>query len=74
MTNVEQFQSKGYVYVKNAINTDILNLVTNYSLFDEQQNYSLVQGPNPQIHNSHSSYGDPLMESLFPPWKVQRPR
>jgi hypothetical protein len=65
MTNVEQFQSKGYVYVKNAINTDILNLVTNYSLFDEQQNYSLEQGPNPQIHNSHSSYGNPLMESLL---------
>jgi hypothetical protein len=65
MTNVEQFQSKGYVYVKNAVNTDMLNLVSNYSLFDEQQNYNLEEGPNPQIHNSHSSYGNPLMESLL---------
>ena len=65
MTNAKKFQSKGYVYVKNAINSDILNLVSNYALFDEQQNYSLEEGPNPQIHNSHSSYGNPLMESLL---------
>jgi hypothetical protein len=62
MNTVEQFKTKGYVYVKNAIDDDLVNLVSNYSLIDEQQNYS---PEDCQIHNSHSSYGDPLMESLL---------
>jgi hypothetical protein len=65
MNNVEQFKTKGYVYIKNAIDDSLVNLVSNYSLIDEQQNYSLEEGPHCQIHNSHSSYGDPLMESLL---------
>lgn len=65
MTNIEQFKANGYVYVKNAIAKNIIDLVSNYSLIDEQQNYSPEQGPHCQIHNSHSSYGDPLMESML---------
>jgi hypothetical protein len=65
MTNIDQFKDKGYVYIKNAIDSDLVNLVSNYSLFDEQQNYSLEEGSHCQIHNSHSSYGDPLMESML---------
>lgn len=65
MTNIEQFNVNGYVYVKNAVDKSLLNLVSNYALFDEKQNYSPEQGPNCQIRNSHSSYGDPLMESML---------
>jgi hypothetical protein len=65
MTNAEHFFSNGYVYIKNAIDKNIADIVSAYSLFDEQQHYKLETGETPQIHNSHSSYGDPLMESML---------
>lgn len=65
MNNIEKFKSKGYVYIKDAIDADLLSLISNYSLIDEQQNYSPEEGPHCQIRNSHSSYGDPLMESML---------
>jgi hypothetical protein len=65
LTNAEKFAKNKFVMVKNVISPGMVNLVTQYAIFDEMQNLSLEKGPTPQIHNSHSSYADPLMESLL---------
>jgi len=63
--NVEYFQKHKYVAVKNVIDKDLMEVVYQYTLFDEDQDLSLEVGPTPQIHNSHSKYADPLMETLL---------
>lgn len=68
MNNVELFQKQGYVLVKNAISKELANLITQYTLFDETQNLTLERSTSTQdvqIHNSHSKYADPMMESLL---------
>lgn len=64
-TTVQEFSEKKYVVVKNAVSKDIVNLVSQYALLDEQNDLTLEQGSQPQIHNSHSKYADTLMESLL---------
>jgi hypothetical protein len=63
--NPDLFVKNKYVHVKNVLTDDMIGLISQYALFDERRNFSLEQGPDPQIHNSHSSYADPLMESLM---------
>jgi hypothetical protein len=64
-TNPEKFLDNGFIVLKKAVNPEIAKLITLYSLFDEMQNLSLERGDSPQIHNSHSSYADPMMEALL---------
>lgn len=56
------FNDNGYVLVKNALNLDIVNIITQYALFDELQNFS---PDGVQVPNAHSKYADPAMESLL---------
>lgn len=63
--NVKHFEEKKYTIVKNALSKEICDLIYQYTLFDEDQDMSLEVGPVPQIHNSHSKYADPMMESLL---------
>lgn len=63
--NIKTFEKQGYVLVKNALSKEVTDLVTQYTLFDEGNDLQLEEGPTPQIHNSHSQYADPLMESLL---------
>jgi hypothetical protein len=68
MENVEIFRSQGYVSVSNTMSRDMLSIIEQYTLIDEHQDLSLEESSamnNPQIHNSHSKYADPLMESLL---------
>lgn len=65
MSTVKKFKENKYVLVKNAISPEIVNLVSQYALIDEKNDFTLEEGANPQIHNSHSQYSDGLMESLL---------
>jgi hypothetical protein len=60
--NVKQFKEKGYTLVKNAVSEDVVNLITQYALFDEARDFN----PDPmQVPGAHAKYGDPVMESLL---------
>lgn len=62
------FKKNGYVLVKNLLNKELRDFITQYALFDEMQNfsneYSLYKN-NAQVPNAHSKYADPAMESLL---------
>lgn len=58
----KEFQKNGYCIVKNAINPELRDFVTQYALFDEMQNYS---PDNVQVVGAHAQYADPAMETLL---------
>ena len=63
MNNIpEQFKNNKYCMIKSAISQEIADLVTQYALFDEIQDYH----PDKEfVLGAHSKYADPLMESLL---------
>jgi hypothetical protein len=62
---VEEFKKNKYVLVKDAVDKKIVNLISQYALIDEKNDFTLEEGKHPQIHNSHSQYSDTLMESVL---------
>ena len=64
-SSVKTFEKNGYVLVKKAVSQEVVDLVTQYALFDEKQDLSIEVGDVPQVPGMHSSYGDPMMESLL---------
>jgi hypothetical protein len=60
--NVIEFNKKRYTVVKNAISSDVIELVTQYALFDEMQDFNADKN---QVIGAHSKYADPVMESLL---------
>lgn len=52
----------GYTVVKNVISKEICDLVCQYAIFDELQNFSPDVA---QVIGAHSKYADPLMESIL---------
>jgi hypothetical protein len=62
MSTVEQFKEKGYCLVKNAVSKELVDLATQYALFDEMQDFN---PDNAQVVGAHAKYADPLMESLL---------
>jgi hypothetical protein len=65
MNNIELFEKQRYVELKKVLSPDMINLISTYAKLDEKTDFSLEDGKNPQIHNSHSQYADTLMESLL---------
>ncbi len=61
--NIDFFIKNSYVFVKNALNKDIVKLISDYALFDEIQNY--CPDPDDQVVGVHSKYADPAMESML---------
>lgn len=60
--SVQEFNEKGYTLIKNALNEELRDVITQYALFDEMQDF------NPdgyQVPNAHSKYADPAMESML---------
>jgi hypothetical protein len=58
----EEFNNKGYTLIKNALNTELRDVITQYALFDEMQDF------NPdgiQVPEAHSKYADPAMEAML---------
>ena len=62
MKTVEEFKEKGYTVVKNAVNKELCNFVTQYALFDEMQDFQTDGG---QVPNAHAKYADPAMETML---------
>jgi hypothetical protein len=58
------FSKNGYCIVKNVISPELRDFVTQYTLFDEMQDFS-PEGPYTQVENAHSKYADPAMESML---------
>jgi hypothetical protein len=65
MNNIDLFDKQGYVELKKVLSSDMITLISTYAKLDEANDFSLEDGPTPQIHNSHSQYADTLMESLL---------
>lgn len=56
------FKENGYVLAKDVINEELRDLITQYALFEEIQNFS----PDiKQAIGSHSKYSDSLMETML---------
>jgi hypothetical protein len=65
--SVNQFNKNGYSLIKNAIKSELRDVITQYALFDEMQNFfpeSYSDGIG-QVPNAHSKYADPAMESML---------
>jgi hypothetical protein len=60
--NVIEFEKKRYTVVKDALSNDVVELATQYALFDEMQDFN---ADNNQVIGAHSKYADPVMESLL---------
>jgi hypothetical protein len=62
MTNLDFFNKNGYCIVQSAVSEEICQLITQYTLFDEIQNFT----PDPvQVPNAHARYADPAMEAML---------
>lgn len=62
----ETFSTKGYQLVKSAISDELRDIVTQYALFDEMQNFNSESMQNAfQVPAAHSKYADPVMETLL---------
>jgi hypothetical protein len=62
MDTVKEFKEKKYTVVRSAISEEMIEFISQYTLFDEIQN-PLVG--DPQVPRAHSKYGDPAMETLL---------
>jgi len=64
MTNLnpEKFKENGYCIIRSAISNELRDIITQYALFDEMQDYSADKN---QVIGAHSKYADPAMESML---------
>jgi hypothetical protein len=62
MDAVKEFKEKKYTVVRSVISEEMIEFISQYTLFDEIQN-PLVG--DPQVPKAHSKYGDPAMETLL---------
>jgi hypothetical protein len=60
--SIEQFNDKGYTLIKNYLNKDLRDVITQYALFDEMQDF---KPDGFQVPNAHSKYADPAMEAML---------
>jgi hypothetical protein len=60
--SVKQFKEKGYTLVKNAVNKELRDVITQYALFDEMQDFT---PDGSQVPKAHSKYADPAMEAML---------
>jgi hypothetical protein len=59
----KMFEESGYQPVSAMVSDDLVQIATQYALIDEM--FSPQMDKDSQVPNSHSSYGDPLMESIL---------
>jgi hypothetical protein len=60
--SIEHFKEKGYALIKNALNSELRNVITQYALFDEMQDFT---PDGSQVPGAHSKYADPAMEAML---------
>jgi len=59
----EIFRNNGYCTVRDVINPELRDFITQYALFDEMQNFN-GKG-DAQTPDAHFKYADPAMESML---------
>jgi len=64
MNFAEQFTQNKYLDIKNLVPPLLCQIMTKYSLLREEVAFSPEVGPNSQVYNAHSEYGDTLMETV----------
>lgn len=62
MNNIEFFHNNGYCVVKSGISDDARDILTQYALFDEMQDFT---PDGLQVPNAHAKYGNPAMEAVL---------
>jgi hypothetical protein len=62
MNTLEEFKEKGYIILKNAVNAELRDFITQYVLFDEIQNFNKDVN---QVIGAHAKYADPAMETML---------
>src|SRR5210317_491152 len=65
--NQDIFKEHGFCIVRNAISNEVRDIITQYALFDEMQDFK-PEGYFPDsvcVPNAHSKYADPAMESVL---------
>jgi hypothetical protein len=67
MDNLNNFNKHGYCIVKSAISEELRDFVTQYALFDEQQDFDDREtgGSFAMQGIAHSVYADPAMETMM---------
>jgi hypothetical protein len=67
MNEVKIFKEKGYCIIKNIISNELRDVITQYALFDEMQDFKSEgsQMVNSLVPDAHSKYADPAMESML---------
>jgi hypothetical protein len=65
MNNPDMFKKHKYTSVEKLVPIDICRVITKYSLIKEETEFSPDLGPRAQVENSHSVYGDTLMETML---------
>lgn len=60
--SIKEFNEKGYTLIKNALNPELRDVITQYALFDEIQDFTT---DGRQVPNAHSKYADPAMEAML---------
>jgi len=64
---VKKFQEQGYVLIKNAIGAELRDVIAQYAIFDEMQNFMPEKTSDGvgQVPDAHSKYADPAMEAML---------
>jgi hypothetical protein len=60
--SIKNFKNNGYTLVKNAVKQDVRDIITQYALFDEMQDFT---PDGSQVPDAHSKYADPAMEAML---------
>lgn len=60
--NAELFKQHGYCVVPAAVSSELRDFITQYTLFDEMQNFT---PDTDQVVGAHSKYADPCMETML---------
>lgn len=60
--SIKEFNEKGYTLIKNALNFELRDVITQYALFDEMQDFT---PDGEQVPKAHSKYADPAMEAML---------
>lgn len=60
--SIKEFNKKGYTLIKNALNPELRDVITQYALFDEMQDFTPDEV---QVPAAHSKYADPAMEAML---------
>lgn len=65
--NINFFKKNNYLILKNVISKELIEIVTQYALFDEIQDFTTEKMvfDFSQVENAHSKYADPLMETML---------